>query len=275
MRSAGSVLNRAMPERQSGATGNPERDLIARFQSARRDPHLAVLEGFHALKHALRFGAAIEAACALDRAALDAFADALAPDLLPRLAELIEIVPRAVFGQLAPIAPATGVIAIARRPAIAPGEVLERRRDAPAILLERPTDLGNLGAVVRVAAAADAAGVLTSGPLDPWHPAALRGSAGLHFALPVARLDALPPTDRPLFAIHPEGDRLRPGTIPDDAILMFGSERRGLSPALLERATQHLAIPMRAGVSSLNLATAVAVVLYAWRLSGSAQGRGL
>jgi tRNA G18 (ribose-2'-O)-methylase SpoU len=274
MRSAGSVLNRAMPERQSGATGNPERALIARFQSARRDPHLAVLEGFHALKHALRFGAAIEAACALDRAALDGFADALAPDLLPRLAELIAIVPRAVFGQLAPIAPATGVIAIARRPAIEPNEILARR-DAPVVLLERPTDLGNLGAVVRVAAAADAAGVLTSGPLDPWHAAALRGSAGLHFALPVARIDGLPATERPLVALHPEGDRLRPDALPDDAILMFGSERRGLSPALLERATQHLAIPMRAGVSSLNLATAVAVVLYAWRFSGSAQGRGL
>ena len=46
--------------------------------------------------------------------------------------------------------------------------------------------MGNMGACVRVAAAADAAGVLTTGGNDPWHPDALRGAAGLHFALPVA-----------------------------------------------------------------------------------------
>lgn len=249
------------------------RTLIERFHSARHDPSLAVLEGFHALKHALRFGAAIEAVCALDVAEIETLAGAVAPDLRPRLATLIEPVPRAVFERLAPVMPATGVIAIARQPASEPKEILARR-DAPVVLLERPTDLGNLGAAVRVAAAADAAGVLTTGPLDPWHSTALRGSAGLHFALPVARLDALPPTERPLIALDPAGAPLRPGAIPADAILMFGSERRGLSPALLERATQRLAIPMRGGVSSLNLATAVAIALYAWRLSGLAQGRG-
>ena len=50
----------------------------------------------------------------------------------------------------------------------------------------------------------------------------------------------------------------------DRAILAFGSERRGLGPALLARAERRIAIPMRAGVSSLNLACAVAIVLYGW-----------
>ena len=59
---------------------------------------------------------------------------------------------------------------------------------------------------------------------------------------------------------------IEPGAIPMRAILAFGSERRGLSPALRARAARRIAIPMRQGVSSLNLATAVAVVLYAWRL---------
>ena len=52
--------------------------------------------------------------------------------------------------------------------------------------------MGNMGACVRVAAAADAAAVLTTGSNDPWHPEALRGAAGLHFALPVARVESLP-----------------------------------------------------------------------------------
>jgi len=60
-----------------------------------------------------------------------------------------------------------------------------------------------------------------------------------------------------------------PGTIPGQfvTVLAFGSERRGLSEAMLGRADRRIAIPMRAGVSSLNLAAAVAVVLYAWRLA--------
>jgi TrmH family RNA methyltransferase len=110
--------------------------------------------------------------------------------------------------------------------------------------------------------------VLSTGPLDPWHPAALRGSAGLHFALPVARIEALPPArPRPLLAIDPAGEPVRLETIPDRALLAFGSERRGLSEGLLAAADRRIAIPMRAGVSSLNLASAVAVVLYLWRLA--------
>ena len=54
--------------------------------------------------------------------------------------------------------------------------------------------------------------------------------------------------------------------MPAGAVLAFGSERQGLSDALLARADLRVAIPMQAGISSLNLATAVAVMLYAWRL---------
>ena len=135
------------------------------------------------------------------------------------------------------------------------------------MLLDNPSRPGNLGAAVRAAAAAEAAAVLTTGRLEPWQPAALRGSAGLHYALPVARLDAVPQTPRPLLAIDPAGEPLRLGGIPSGAILAFGSERHGLSPELRARAERCLAIPMRAGVSSLNLATAVAITLYAWRLT--------
>ncbi len=64
----------------------------------------------------------------------------------------------------------------------------------------------------------------------------------------------------------PSGEGLDPAALPARAVLAFGTERHGLSEALLERADQRLAIPMRAGVSSLNLATAVAAVLFSQRL---------
>ena len=241
--------------------------LTLRFRRARADPALAVLEGFHALKHAVRFGAAIELACASRAAPLAALAERLAPDLGPWLEHNLTLVAAEDFVALAPTPPATGVLAIARRPAVDPARLLAAPGAAPVVLLDNPSRPGNLGAAVRAAAAAEAAAVLTTGRLEPWQPAALRGSAGLHYALPVARLDAVPQTPRPLLAIDPAGEPLRLGGIPSGAVLAFGSERQGLSPELRARAERCLAIPMRAGVSSLNLATAVAITLYAWRLT--------
>jgi TrmH family RNA methyltransferase len=248
------------------------RGLIEQFRRARHDRSRAVLEGFHAIKHAIRFDAAIEQVCAVDPDALWALTRKLAPDVEPELDRVVQSVPRSVFADLAPAPPETGIIAIARRPEADVPAILERRCAAPVVLLEAPAHLGNLGAVVRTAAAAGAAAVLTTGPHDPWDPAALRGSAGLHFALPVAAIDRVTARrDRPLIAVHPEGEPLRPGSLPDRAILTFGSERRGLSRELLDAADRQIAIPMRQGVSSLNLAAAVAVILYTWRLTSGAE----
>ncbi len=244
-----------------------EQGLIRRYRSARRDQRLAVLEGFHTLKHALRFGADLLEAVASEPEQLERLVAELAPDLAGSLVEQTERVAPEVLAELVPQAPRTGVVAIAQRRRIPPEAVLVDTRSAPLVLLEEPRTMGNLGACVRVAAAADAAGVLTTGPIDPWHPDALRGAAGLHFALPVAAAAAPPESDRPLIAIDPGGEDLRPAELPPRAILAFGSERYGLSDALLERADARLAIPMRSGVSSLNLATAVAAVLFAQRLS--------
>ena len=252
--------------------------LIPRFGRARRDPALAVLEGFHPLKHALRFGADVLEVHTRDGAGLARLTAELAPDLDERIRELAHEVEPAVFDQLAPLPPSTGVMALARRARVDPAAVLADPRQAPVVLLEDPRDLGNLGACVRVAAAADAAGVLTTGGHEPWHPDALRGAAGLHYALPVARLaslGALARLDRPLLALDPDGEPLCPSELPARAALAFGSERRGLSRELLAAADARVSIPMRAGVSSLNLATSVAAVLFAWRLSaGRPSGAG-
>jgi TrmH family RNA methyltransferase len=248
--------------------------LIPRYGRARRDRQLAVLEGLHPLKHALRFGANVLEVHTRDAAELQRLADALAPDIRERLDGLAQVIDPAVFDQLAPQAPATGVIALAERPTIDPAAVLAGAARAPVVLLEDPRDLGNMGACVRVAAAADVAGVLTTGSHDPWHPDAVRGAAGLHFALPVARLDRLElldSLDRPLLAVDPDGEPLDPAALDPRAVLAFGTERHGLSREITERAGQRVRIPMRPGVSSLNLATSVAAVLFAWRLGAPSQ----
>jgi TrmH family RNA methyltransferase len=239
--------------------------LTQRFRLQRRDPGLAVLEGFHALKHALRFGAEIVEVAAVDPGELERLAAELAPDLAGSLDGRVLRVDREALVELAPQAPHTGVVAVARRPRVDVGAALADPRPAPVVLLEDPRRTNNIGVCVRVAAAAGAAAVLTTGRVDPWHPDSLRAAAGLHFALPVARVDRLPECDRPLVAIDPEGEDIRAAEPSPRAVLAFGTERHGLSSELLGRADARLGIPMRSGVSSLNMATAVAAVLFCGR----------
>ncbi len=241
--------------------------IVRRFHEARRDGDLVVLQGFHALKHALRFGAQVELVACSDSAELTRLAGGLAPELSEEMERLAVVLPAEAFKRLGPYVPHTGVVSIARRVATDPLALLASEDEAPIVLLEDPRHFGNLGAVVRVAAAAEAGGVLTTGRQDPWDPVAVRGSAGLHFALRSRAWSASRRQTRPLLALDPDGEELRPEAIPPRALLAFGTERDGLSDDLLARADARLRLPMRAGVSSLNLATSVAAVLYALRLS--------
>lgn len=235
---------------------------LADVPGARRESGLVVLEGFHAVKHALRFGGELLGCWTADPVALEELRRRLAPDV-ELTAETVET------EALAAIVPRAQVVAIARRPRQPdPDSVLAG--PGPVVLLEDPRHLGNLGACVRVAAAAGAAGVLTTGRQDPWHADALRGSAGLHFAVPVHRTRAVRTGGRPLFALDPEGETLDPAQVPDRAVLAFGTERDGLSDELLASADARVALPMAAGVSSMNLATAVAATLFVLRYAGGA-----
>lgn len=210
------------------------------------------LEGFHAVKHALRFAPALVSdvrVASYDRAR--ALAERLAPDVLDQL------LARAVVGE---VAHHTGVAAVGTVP-VEDRSVLSART-APLVLLDGPRSPGNAGAVVRVAAAAGACGVAFVGPLDPWHPTVLRGSAGLHYALPVLRVDPEQVTG-PIVVLDADGDAA--AALPTDGVLVVGGERGGVGAALRSRADVVLALPMRAGVSSLNLATAVAAALYRGR----------
>lgn len=173
---------------------------------ARRTRGLVVLEGFHAIKHAIRFGGEILGAWTADPEEV--------ADLLGRLAPDVHI-PLEVVGpeDLRAVVARGQVVAVARRPA---QPDLDAVLEGPGhvVLLEDPRHLGNLGAVVRVAAAAGAAGVMTTGRQNPWHPDALRGSAGLHFAVPVHHIREVRTEGRALVALHPDGDPLAPAEFP-------------------------------------------------------------
>jgi TrmH family RNA methyltransferase len=214
------------------------------------------LDGFHAVKHALRFAPGlVRRVVAVDPPAAVALCAALAPDLVAAFEERAE---------LGTTDHPTGVAGVADRPA--ESRAVLSRRTAPLVVLDDPRHPGNAGAAIRVAAAAGASGVVLVGSLDPWHPAVLRGSAGLHYALPVLAA-GVTEVEGPVWALDAGGDVL--GAVPDDIALVVGSERAGVSPLLRERADRVVSLPMTPGVSSLNLATALSAALYAWRLGRS------
>ncbi|MFI1394421.1 TrmH family RNA methyltransferase [Streptomyces sp. NPDC020681] len=229
-------------------------------------PDTVFLDGFHALKHALRFGADVRCAITSDKEAALALAADLANDVTARIEELVVEVPADTLRELVPKVHPTRVAALVfRRNRQANLEGLAALpRSSPIVVLDNPRNLGNVGAVVRLAAGFGVTGVVTTGDMDPWHSNVVRSAAGLHFATAVERLQPADLPPGPLYVLDPEGADIRSVAIPDDALLVFGSERHGVSPELREQATKLLALPMRPQVSSYNLATSVAMTLFHW-----------
>ncbi|HEY7624495.1 MAG TPA: rRNA methyltransferase, partial [Candidatus Limnocylindria bacterium] len=96
-----------------------------RYRRARRDPELVVLEGFHALKHALRFGAEPIETVVVSPERVRRLCETLAPDLVERIASAITATVRAdELARLVPRPPATGVVAIARRRTVTAADAL-------------------------------------------------------------------------------------------------------------------------------------------------------
>jgi len=237
-----------------------------RFHNARNDSSLVVIEGFHPLKHAVRFGAELLEVVSPDLMELAALQAEYAPDIAAAIEGQVDSVSYDVFARLGPVTPPTGVMAIARRPNVDLPGLLADPNPVPVVLLENPRNLFNIGAAVRASAAAGAAGVINTGNLDPWKPAALTSGVGLQFAMPVAQSTGLPECDRSLVAVDLGGETLPDFQLPDRALLAFGTERQGLSQELLDLADYRVSIPMENGVSSLNLACSVAVILYHWKM---------
>ncbi|MEA1997314.1 MAG: RNA methyltransferase [Gemmatimonadota bacterium] len=139
---------------------------------------------------------------------------------------------------------------------------------------------GNLGAVIRVAAAAGADAVLVGpGTVDPWNPKCVRGSMGALFRLPVAvaheagelkaflengrfaLFEASSINGENVFSIH---------SFPPRTALILGSEAAGVSGSMEGLERKAVSVPMAPGVESLNVAVAAGIILY--HIAGS---RGL
>ena len=165
-----------------------------------------------------------------------------------------------VFDSLSETRQPQGVIALFERPRWSAAEILARR-ETVAIALDGVQDPGNVGTIVRLAAAFDASGVLLlPGCADPFGPKAIRSSAGAILNVPVATITARELIDsaRPLLAADATGNAVDPPSA--GAVLVFGNEGSGVSEELLRHAVP-IAIPMSARVESLNVASSAAILL--------------
>ena len=234
--------------------------LSQQYLSARRHSDYVVLEGFHPIKHAWRKGLEVTELYTHLPEQIIRTSTRLSPDLTARFARA-QTLSRAEFQTLSPHYVKTGIIGLARKPAYTLEQILAG--DGYAVYLDEVRNLNNLGAIVRTLAARGVAGLLYSGTLDVWHPKCVSIARGLQLALPVVPVEQLPETPgREIIGFDERGELLRPGTLPENAILAFGSERTGLAPATRARLSRTVRIPMQPGISSLNLATAVAIGVY-------------
>src|SRR5712691_6565593 len=153
-----------------------------------------------------------------------------------------------------------GVIGLFERPRWKADQIFSRR-DTVVVALEGVQDPGNVGTIVRLAAAFDAAGVfLLPGCADAYGPKAIRASAGAILSVPIVQMDNLRTVRQPLFTADSRGSAIAPPA--RDAVLAFGSEGQGVSKELRDVAT-HVAIESSGRVESLNVAAAAAILL--WR----------
>lgn len=166
--------------------------------------------------------------------------------------------------QISQLVTTSGVLAIVRIPE--PGPPPERI--ATCLLLEGIQDPGNLGSILRSAAAASIEHVfLSPGSAYAWSPKVVRAGMGAHFCLSIHEgvrpaelagralgrvIATAPQASRSLFEVDLRGP----------VAWLFGNESSGLSAEAIRVATEHIRIPMPGAAESLNVAASVAVCLF-------------
>jgi TrmH family RNA methyltransferase len=229
--------------------------------SERRKAGLCVLDGAHLLAAFLESGARPEELF-VSRAGLEA----------PEVAGLVErsspapatLLSDALFESISTVESPTGVIAVVRPPAGRPVPA-----DASLVLLlEDLQDPGNVGTLLRSAAAAGAGHVMLSPHCAfAWSPKVLRAAMGAHFAVNVVEGADLAAwagayRGRALALAGGGGTSLYEVDLRGPVALMVGNEGAGLSPALLAAASMRVRIPMAGRMESLNAAAAGVVALF-------------
>ena len=225
---------------------------LARDARLRRTEGRVIIEGPHLLAAAVAAG--------IQPIAVLATQSALAKPHIAALARDAVVLSAGAFAAIADAESPPGVAAEIALP--------ELRRDGPSVFLEGVQDAGNVGAIIRSAAAFGAGEVVLDRQCaDPWSPKVLRAGQGGHFALGIRQLEELGAAlasfrGRLICTVARGGRALREVELAGRVGWAFGAEGAGLSAAVLARASEQVTIPMAPGAESLNVAASAAICLY-------------
>lgn len=254
--------------REIAGSGNPSIRRLRGLRDAgrRRELGLFLVEGPLVIAEALRGGNLPQTAvCGLDRAREH---EALLGELERRGCELI-LVPPALLAMLSDTRTPQGVVAAYRwtpRP-FAAGDIPGR---GIFVLLDRLRDPGNMGAILRTADAAGAAGAVVSpGCVDVTNPKVVRSAMGSLFRVPVYAADPVEAVGllraagwRTLCGHMDGNDFFERGDDGGRAALVIGNEAAGASDPVASACDERVRLPMPGGAPSLNAAVAAGVMLY-------------
>lgn len=234
---------------------------LAHSSRERRKAGLSLLDGIHLISaYRDRVGVpeqVVISASALERPEVQGLLAALRP-LEPLLLS------DALFGALSTVDTPTGMMAAVKtpRPPIVPAEI------DSCVMLEDIQDPGNLGSILRSAAAAGIERVFVSQrSVHGWSPRVLRAGMGAHFMLQIhEQCDLLEIArafkGRVIAASQRAAASVFDADLKGKVALLFGNEGSGVSGQLLTLADEHVSIPMPGRVESLNVAAAAAVCLF-------------
>jgi len=248
--------------------------IVARYRAVAHGnvDGVLLLDGAHLVNDAVAAGLAIEhVAVDVNASRRDEIA-ALMETLRAAGVEMTTVT-APVMAALSPVRSSSAIVGIARRPSSAPADLYAAPGDAaPLVLIACDIqDPGNLGAIVRVAEAGAASGVMVVGAsADPFGWKALRGSMGSALRLPVHRAsspvagaaDARQHHCRIIATVPRDGGSIFDVDLRSPVAVLIGGEGPGLPQAVIDDADERMTIPMQTPVESLNAATTAALVVY-------------
>lgn len=245
------------------SSANPRYKQLRKLAESSRERHKnrqTLLDGIHLLKASVANGASPEYVVATEagirQVEVTAFLSINAS--LP-----VFLLEERLFQTISPVENASGVLGVIGIPDVRPSKVSDF-----CIVLEDIQDPGNLGGILRTAAAAGVRqAYLSKGCVDAWSPKVLRGGMGAHFLLEIYTNTGLPEFVRQFngatLAMLPEAaTSLYQVDLKQPVAVLLGNEGAGLSPDLAALASQQVRIPMPGAMESLNVAAAAAICLF-------------
>ena len=241
------------------SVNDPRLDPYRSLRGRPSDEDAFVVEGVTTLRQAIAAGIRPRSALVL-------------PKKLHEVADLgipVHVATREVFESITGYDVHRGVLVIAERPPVrALDELLAASRRV--VAMESITDSANVGSMFRNAAALGAdAVVFDEGTADPLLRRSVRVSIGTVLTVPFATVpvwpDDLRSAGHTLLALTPDANAISLDDLvpPERYVLLVGTEGSGLSRGAMDAADVRVRIPMHRGVDSINVATALAIALYA------------